>query len=94
MHFMIAGYLKPGAEEKLIDYHQAFNEHVGQSAHDVVIAGVLRNEEGRRVGYVAVMETEHIDRAQTWLSESPLYQAGLYERSEIYEYQNEIGHIR
>ena len=93
MHFLIAGHLKPEADKKLIDYHDAFNEHLGQSALGVVMAGVLRDENGRRVGYLALMKSDSIDLPRAWLRESPFYQAGLYERTEIYEYHNQIGDL-
>jgi hypothetical protein len=50
---MIAAILKPGSESELIKYHAEFNEHLGPSAENVRVAGVLRTPEGLRRGYVA-----------------------------------------
>ena len=91
MHFLIAGYLKEGAEKKLIEHAHEFNEHLGASASEVVIAGALRDMEGKRIGYMAVMRADCIETAQHWFEDSPFLRAGLYERSEIFEYQNEVG---
>jgi uncharacterized protein YciI len=93
MLFMIAAYLRPGAEEQLINYHAEFNEHIGQSAANVPIAGALRGPDGRRVGYLAFVEGDTVDDANTWLHESPHYQADLYERIDVFEYQVEVGRL-
>ena len=38
MQFAIAGFLKPGAEGELIN----FNEHIGPSATNVILAGTRK----------------------------------------------------
>ena len=93
MLFMIAAILKDGAEAELIKHHDAFNEHIGPSAENVRVAGVLRKADGKRQGYVAFYEGEGIEEARKWLEESPLYQAHLYEHIDLYEYQVEIGQL-
>jgi len=93
MHFMIAAFLKPGAEEQLIKYHDEFNEHLGAGAEDVRIAGAMRGPDGRRVGYLAIVSGEDIAIAHSWLQESPFYKAGLYDRVDVFEYAIEVGRI-
>ena len=93
MLFMMVGYLKEGAEDQLINYHDEFNEHVGQSGTNIVIAGALQNPDGSRVGYLALFDGSSIEDAKAWLNEGPFYKASLYQRVDIFEYHNEIGHV-
>jgi uncharacterized protein YciI len=91
MLFMVAGYLKPGAEEQLINFRTEFNEHIAQEP--LVTAGVLRDRDGRRRGYLGFIEAESIDHAQSFLDQSPYFQGGLYDRVEVYSYQVEVGQV-
>jgi uncharacterized protein YciI len=91
--FVISAILKPGSEPELIKYHAEFNEHLGPSGEQVRLAGVLRNPEGMRRGYLAFYESDDIEDAQNWLEASPFYQAHLYERVDVHEYQVEVGQI-
>lgn len=91
MQFAIAAFLKPGAEGELIKYSADFNEHIGPSGTNLLLAGSLRDPNGKRAGYLAFFEADTITEARAWLQESPIYQAHLYERVEIFEYQNEVG---
>jgi uncharacterized protein YciI len=92
MLYAIAAFLKEGAEARLIDYHEEFNEHLGADASNVRIAGALRGPDGHRAGYFALLEGERAD-ADAWIDASPHSRAGLYERVEIYEYDLEVGAI-
>jgi uncharacterized protein YciI len=91
MFYLVAGYLKPGAEERLIDVQDDFNEHLAQS--EIVVAGALRNEVRKRVGYLAVIDAVDLDDAQTFLSESPLSLGDFYERTEVLEFDLEVGRL-
>ena len=93
MLFMIAGYLKPGAEPRLIDFRNEFNEHLSQPFRPLAAAGALRDPEGQRAGYMVFLEAESVDEAERFLRESPFYQEGLYERVEVFEYRLEIGEV-
>ena len=42
MQFAIAGFLKPGAEGELIKHSADFNEHIGPSATNVILAGTRK----------------------------------------------------
>jgi hypothetical protein len=90
---MIAAFLKAGAEDQLINYHSEFNEHLGPSAENVRIAGVLRSPQGTRRGYLALYESDRIEEAESWLRESPFYEAHLYDRVDVYEYQIQVGQL-
>jgi uncharacterized protein YciI len=91
MLFMIAGYLKLGAEEQLVNYHNEFNEHLSQSI--LTAAGVLLDREKRRKGYLGFIEADSFEDAERFIHDGPYYQAGLFERVEVFEYQVEVGQI-
>ena len=93
MLFMIAGHLKPGAEKRLIDFSGEFSEHLAQPFRDIVLAGALRDGEGRRKGYMAFIEADSIDDAERYLRESPYYLEGLYERCEVFRYDVQVGRL-
>ena len=93
MLFMIAGHLKPGAEDRLSEFSAEFSEHLGQPFRHLVIAGALRDGEGRRKGYMAFLEADSIENAERFLRESPYYQAGLYERCEVLRYDVLVGKL-
>jgi uncharacterized protein YciI len=91
MLFMVAGYLKPGAEEQLIKFRNEFNEQLSQP--NLVAGGALRDREGRRKGYMGFIEAGSLEAAERFLHESPLYKEGLYERVEAFEFQVEVGQV-
>jgi uncharacterized protein YciI len=93
MQFAIAAFLKPGAEDELRKYSDDFNEHLGPSGSNVLLAGALRDPGGKRVGYLAVFEGQKIADAEMWIHESPIYKARLYDRLEVYQYQVEVGRL-
>jgi len=93
MLFAVAAFLRPGAEAELIDHSDEFNEHLGPSARNLRVAGVLRDEEGKRIGYLAFVERDTMGEVQQWIEEGPIHQAGLSERIEIFEYQVEVGRL-
>ena len=93
MLFMVAGYLKPGAEARLIDFRTEFNQHLSQPFRPLAAAGALRDRDGKRQGYMAFLEADSIEEAEGYLKQSPFYQEHLYERVEVFEYRLEVGQI-
>jgi uncharacterized protein YciI len=93
MLVMIAGYLKPGAQSELINLHGDFNEHLSRPFQTLVAAGVLRDTGGNRKGYLGFIEAQSFDEAAEFLHQSPYYQAGLYDRTEVLEYWIEVGQV-
>lgn len=91
MLFMVAGYLKPGAEERLIDFRTEFSEHLAQPP--LVAGGALRDRDGKRRGYLGFVEAENIAAAEQFLKQSPFYENDLYDRVEVFEYHVEVGAI-
>ena len=93
MLFMIVGYLKPGAEDQLINFHNEFNEHFGQHYRTLEAAGVLRDEAGKRRGYMAFIEAVSIEEAERFRDQSPFYLEHLCERSEVLQYELQVGQL-
>jgi uncharacterized protein YciI len=91
MLFMVAGYLKPGAEKQLIDFRNEFNEQLSQPP--IVAAGALRDRDGTRQGYLGFIEADSIEAAERFISQGPFAREGLYERVEVFEYQVEVGAV-
>jgi len=91
MLFMIAGYLKPGAEKRLIDFRNEFSEQLSQAP--LVAAGALRDRDGTRQGYLGFVEADSIEDAERFIARGPFAMEGLYERVEVFEYQVEVGAV-
>jgi uncharacterized protein YciI len=91
MLFVVAGYLKSGAEERLIDFRNEFNEHLAQPP--LVAGGALRDRDGKRQGYMGFIEADDIAAAERFLEQSPFTEEGLYERVEVYRYDLEVGAV-
>ncbi len=43
MHYLVAGILKPGNNERLVALHDEFNDHIGQSSGNISLFGLLRD---------------------------------------------------
>ena len=86
---MIVSVLKRGAEEQIVHYSNDFNEHVGLSGSALRMLAVLRDEQGMRIGYMALYEGGVSDAA-CWLAQSPFYQAELYEQVNVHQCDIEI----
>lgn len=93
MLFLVAGILKSGVESRLIELHNEFNEHLAQPNRKISLAGLLRDKDGHRKGYVAFIEATDFDDAQSWLQQSPFYQNDLYERVQVAEFDPEVGFL-
>jgi uncharacterized protein YciI len=93
MHYLVAGVLKPDSEEKLIALRDQWNEHLSQPNRKIALFGLLRDKEGRRAGYLAMIEAESFDDAENFLRQSPLYQEDLYDRVEVAEFTPEVGKL-
>ena len=91
MLFMIAGYLKPGAEQRLIDFRDEFSEQLSQPP--LVAAGALRGRDGTRQGYLGFIEADGIEDAERFIEQGPLAKEGLYERVEVFRYDVEVGTV-
>jgi uncharacterized protein YciI len=93
MQYLVAGILKPGAEGELLALHNEFNEHLAQPYRKIALAGALRGKDGKRKGYLAIIEAESFEDAEAWLNQSPFYENDLYERVEVAEFAPEVGYV-
>jgi uncharacterized protein YciI len=94
MLFLVAGVLKQGVEQRLLDLHNEWNEHLSQPDRKLSLFGALRDKAGKRVGYLALLEGKDFEEAESFLAESPFYQNDLYERVEVAEFSPEVGEIK
>ena len=93
MLFLIAGVLKAGSEQRMLELRNEWNEHLSQPNRHVSLFGALRDRDGKRSGYLAMLEAESFDDAESFLKQSPFYQNDLYERVEVAEFQPQMGAI-
>ena len=90
MLFVWLGFLKQDAE---IDpaLQQQISGFLQQPYFPIQSAGVLRDENGRRAGYIVIVEAESRAAAEALVRESPIRHAGLYSEYHLFEYQQEVG---
>lgn len=93
MLFVITGILKPGAEQQLAALSIELNEFLSQPFKPMALAGVLRDRNGRKSGYLALLEADSFAEAERYLHESPVCKNSLYERTEVAEYVIEVGKL-
>lgn len=93
MLYLVAGILKPGSEERLVEFRNEFSEHLSQPYRKIALAGLLRGEDGARRGYLAFIEASSFDDAREYLKQSPFYANDLYERVEVAEFSAEVGFL-
>jgi uncharacterized protein YciI len=91
MQFLVAGILKPGVEDRLLEFHDEFNEQLSQP--QIRLAGLLRGKDGHRKGYLALIEARDFDEAESFLHRGPFYRNELYERVEVAEFNPEVGFV-
>jgi uncharacterized protein YciI len=93
MLYLVAGVLKEGAEPRMIELRNEWNEHLSQPNRRISLFGALRGKDGRRAGYLAFLDADSFDDADEFLKQSPFYRNGLYERVEVAEFQPQVGAI-
>jgi uncharacterized protein YciI len=93
MLFAITAILKPGVEKRLEALSAELNEFLSQPFRELVLAGVLRDRDGAKRGYLALLEADSFEHAERYLHESPFYRNGLYDRTDVAEYIIEVGRL-
>ena len=90
MLFVWMGFLKSGEP---IDQalQQQISGFLEQPYMSIGTAGVLRDEEGGRAGYLVIFEAESRAAAEALVAESPVRRAGLYSEYHLFEFQAEVG---
>jgi uncharacterized protein YciI len=93
MFFAVTAILNAEGEQRLPELQEAFNEHLAQPFRHVRLAGTLHSGEGRKIGYMVVIEAEALSDAEAYLAESPIAQAQGYGRTEILEFRPQVGRV-
>ena len=93
MLYLVAGILKPHTDEDQLRLRDEWNEHLSQPNRKISLFGALRDKEGERAGYLAIIEAEDFKDAESYLQQSPFYQDQLYDRVQVAEFSPEVGNI-
>jgi uncharacterized protein YciI len=93
MLFLMAGILKQGVDQRLIELRNEWNEHLAQPNRKISLFGALRDKDGHRIGYLAILECGSFEDAESYLRQSPFFQHDLYERVQVAEFNPEIGSL-
>ena len=90
MQFVWMGFLKPGQQ---IDpsLQQQISDFLQQPYTRIGSAGVLRDAEGQRAGYLVIFEAPDLAAAEALTDSSPVRAAGLFVDYHLFEYQREVG---
>jgi uncharacterized protein YciI len=91
MLFQFVGFLKPHTEQQVLALRDEFNEHLAQPFPRIVLGGVLRDPEGRKIGYAAVIEAGDLATVTDFLQQSPYHLNDLYEIARVAEFNQELG---
>lgn len=91
MLFALMGFFRPDVEAPPQALQADFNEHLSQPFRRVRLAGPVQDRNGRRIGWMALIESDTFDQAEAYLHESPYFAAHLYERIEVGQYAPEVG---
>jgi uncharacterized protein YciI len=84
--------------DEVLDEHRApmqsdFNEHLMQMHPKVKLAGPLKDDDGRWVGHVIIVEAEDADEARRFAERSPYHRAHLYETFEAIRFDIMAGSL-
>jgi len=90
MLFAWIGFLKEGLEPDQ-DVQQQASGFLQQPYLPIQAAGALRDGDKRRAGMMMVFEADDRSTAEALVADSPYLRAGLYERHDLYEFDNEVG---
>jgi hypothetical protein len=90
MRFVWMGFLK-SADPIDPQIQQQISGFLQQPYIPIDAAGVLRNSNGDRAGYLVIFDAANRAAAEALVSESPLRAAGLYSEFHLLEYQEEVG---
>jgi hypothetical protein len=93
MLFLFVGFLKPHTEQQVLALHDEFNEHLAQPFPSIALGGVLRDQEGHKIGYAAILEAENLGVVTEYLERSPLQQNDLYGFVRVAEFNTELGSV-
>jgi len=90
MLFAWIGFLKEGSEPGQ-DVQQQVSGFLEQPYVPIKAAGALRDGDRKRAAMMMVFEAGDRAAAEALVANSPYLRAGLYERHDLYEFDNEVG---
>lgn len=93
MIFALIGILKQPIPPRDAAFEAALNAHFAQPQLRIINAGYLRDAQHETIGLLSLIETESFERAQAWFETSPFHCGGFYDRTQIAEYDIEIGRV-
>lgn len=93
MLFIVTGMFRADADPQPAALQAQFNDHLEQTVPRIRLAGYLRDEDHRRIGFMGVVEADSYDLAEAFLRDSPYQRAGLYERIVSAEFDVEVGRL-
>ena len=90
MLFVWLGFLKEGSEPDQ-QVQLETSSFLQQPYVSIKSAGALRDRDGQRAAMMMIFEAEDRAAAEALVANSPYMRAGLYDRHDLFEYQNEVG---
>lgn len=93
MLFIVTGMFRPEVDPEPAALQAQFNDHLEQTVPRIRLAGYLRDQGGRRIGFMGLVEAPDFAVADAFLRDSPYQRSGLYERLVVAEFDVEIGRL-
>jgi uncharacterized protein YciI len=91
MIFAIVGFVKSHIEAEAARVAPEVNEFLGQWNIRPAAAGPLRSKAGDKIGHLILLEAESFEAAEQYLERDPYFRDGLYARTQIAEFEIEVG---
>lgn len=91
MLFAWIGYLKDMDRPIPPEVNQQTSSFLEQPYLKIRSVGPLFDGQGKRAAMLMIFEADDRASAEALVANSPYQRAGLYERSALHEYRNEIG---
>ena len=85
------GFLKVDADPIAPSIQQLATDFLSQPLIKIHQFGPLRDASGSRAGMLMIFEHDNRSAAESFVADSPILEAGLYEDYRLYEYMNEAG---
>lgn len=93
MIFAILGLFRQPVAPRDAAFEAAISAHLAQPNLRIIDAGYLRDAEQAPIGHLALIEAPGFAQAQAYLETSPFHIGGFYERTQIAEYDGEVGRL-
>lgn len=81
---------KPGHLQTRIDNRPAHVDYL-KTCGIVVMAGPLLDDAGQMCGSLVVLNVDTMDQARAWAAADPYAKAGLFEKTELIQWNKVIG---